>query len=123
MGWRVELWEEFAAELAMFPQSVRVEIAALAGLLEQFGPTLRRPHCDTLKGSKHHNLKELRFSGVDGVWRVAFAFDPERQAILLAGASKSGVNQRRFYLDLIQKADDRYDRYLASHRSKSNANG
>jgi hypothetical protein len=69
---------------------VQEEIAALVQLLKQFGPALKRPHCDTLKGSRHANMKELRFSAADGEWRVAFAFDPKRKAILLVAADKSG---------------------------------
>src|ERR1700727_778449 len=71
----------------------QLEIAALAGLLQRFGPHLRRPHCDTLKGSKHANMKELRFTLPDGEWRIAFAFDRERNAILLVGGSKSGMSE------------------------------
>jgi hypothetical protein len=59
-------------------------------MLEQFGPHLGRPHVDTLQGSRHSNMKELRFTAADGVWRVAFAFDPERHAILLVAGDKSG---------------------------------
>jgi len=98
----------FAAEARAFARTVQLEIAALAGLLRQFGPQLRRPHCDTLKGSKHANMKELRFTLPDGEWRIAFAFDPERCAILLVGGSKSGVNERQFYKDLIRTADARF---------------
>jgi hypothetical protein len=50
--------------------------------LEEFGPLLKRPSADTLHGSKHDNMKELRFKAADGVWRIAFAFDPEQKAIL-----------------------------------------
>ena len=95
-----------------FPRVVQLEIAALAGLLRQFGPQLRRPHCDTLNGSKHTNMKELRFSLPDGEWRVAFAFDPDRKAVLLVGGSKSGTNERRFYRDLIRVADERFTAHL-----------
>ena len=73
---------------------------------------LGRPHVDTLKGSRYSNMKELRFNAEDGVWRVAFAFDPERRAILLVAGDKSGSSERRFYRQLIRKADDRYDRHL-----------
>jgi len=45
---------------------------------------------DTLKGSRYANMKELRFSAADGEWRVAFAFDPRRAAILLVAGDKSG---------------------------------
>ena len=80
MKWDVKLDPAFAAEATTFTRAVQLEIAALAGLLQQFGPQLRRPHCDTLNGSKHANMKELRFTLADGEWRIAFAFDPERNA-------------------------------------------
>lgn len=102
----------FASEASVFPRAARLEIAALVGLLRQFGPQLRRPHCDTLNGSKHANMKELRFTLSDGVWRIAFAFDPDRQAILLVGGSKSGVNEKQFYRDLIRVADERFNAHL-----------
>jgi len=81
-------------------------------LLQQFGPVLGRPAVDTLKGSKHSNMKELRFRAEGGVWRVAFAFDPERAAILLVGGDKSGVGSGRFYKGLIRRADARFDQHL-----------
>ena len=68
---------------------------------------------DGLKGSKHANMKELRFNEGGGVWRVAFAFDPQRQAILLVGGDKGGTDQRRFYKRLIVVADQRFDEHLA----------
>jgi hypothetical protein len=57
-------------------------------------------------------MKELRFDAADGVWRVAFAFDPERRAILLVGGDKSGVSSKRFYKTLNRKADDRFSDWL-----------
>ncbi len=57
-------------------------------------------------------MKELRLSLSGGEWRVAFAFDPARRAILLVGGSKSGVNERRFYRDLIRVADARFAAHL-----------
>jgi hypothetical protein len=109
--------ETFVAELGEIERQsgssvVREAIAALALLLRRFGPTLGRPHCDTLKGSKHPNMKELRFTLFDGAWRVAFAFDPRRSAILLVAGNKSGMNERRFYRQLIRIADARFDAHL-----------
>jgi hypothetical protein len=49
-----------------------------------------RPRVDTIKGCRHANMKELRFSAAGGEWRVAFAFDPKRRAILRVGGDKSG---------------------------------
>jgi hypothetical protein len=114
MEWDVRFDAAFAAEAKSFARPVQLELAALAGLLRQFGPQLRRPHCDTLNGSKHANMKELRFTLPDGAWRVAFAFDPQRRAILLVGGSKSGTNARQFYRDLIRVADERFSAHLQS---------
>ncbi len=68
---------------------------------------------DTLNESRHANMKELRFSAADGKWRVAFAFDPKRKAILLVAGDKSGGSVRRFYRRLLAKADARFDAHLA----------
>jgi hypothetical protein len=57
-------------------------------------------------------MKELRFSAADGEWRVAFAFDTKRKAILLVAGDKSGVSQKAFYRQIITKADDRFDAHL-----------
>src|SRR5208282_4769186 len=101
--------DEFEPEFDALHEDVQTEILALALLLEQFGPQLGRPRVDTLKGSRYANMKELRFSAADGEWRAVFAFDPGRGAILLAAGDKSGVSEKRFYRELIRKADRRFD--------------
>ena len=63
-------------------------------------------------------MKELRFDAAQGVWRVAFAFDPERRAVLLVAADKTGISQRRFYKHLIAIADKRFDAHLARIKEK-----
>jgi hypothetical protein len=97
---------------------VRTEILALARLLQQFGPQLGRPRVDTLKGSRHANLKELRLSAAGGEWRVAFAFDTRRKGILLIAGDKSGGSEKRFYRELLRKADERFDAHLARLESE-----
>lgn len=116
--WAVELHPAFDAELDNWPAPAREEMLAQAGLLARFGPGLGRPRVDTLVGSAHANMKELRFAADKAEWRVAFAFDPRRRAILLVGGSKSGVSQSRFYASLIRRADARYADHLASLRTK-----
>ncbi len=54
---------------------------------------------------------------VGGVWRVTFAFDPERQAILLVAGDKSGNSEKRFYRDLIKKADSRFAQHLQTQEA------
>ncbi len=112
MGWDVEIGDEFEPEFKELPEGVRIEILAHARLLQKFGPQLRRPRVDTLNNSRYANMKELRFSAADGEWRVAFAFDTKRKAILLVAGDKSGGSQKRFYKQLIAKADDRFDAHL-----------
>jgi hypothetical protein len=83
------------------------------------GPRLGRPRVDTLNGSRHANMKELRFSAAGGEWRVAFAFDPKRKAILLVAGDKSGGSEKRFYRELIRKADERFYAHLARTRKRT----
>lgn len=64
--WVVEIGDEFQPEFFALPEDVRTEILALARFLQQFGPQLGRPRVDTLNGSRHANMKELRFSAADG---------------------------------------------------------
>jgi hypothetical protein len=92
---------------------VQDELLAHVALLGQFGPQLGRPRVDTLNGSHHTDMKELRFDAADGVWRVAFAFDPNRKAILLVAGDKSGGSEKRFYRQLIETADERFDVHVA----------
>jgi hypothetical protein len=112
MEWTVIHHPDFDAEFEALSRTVRIELLAATGLLELSGPMLGRPHADTLAGSKHANMKELRFTADDGVWRVAFAFDPKRRAIVLVAGDKTGVAQKRFYKALIAKADVRFAEHL-----------
>lgn len=114
MTWTVVFHDDFAAEFSALDESFQDELLAHALLLRDFGPNLGRPTVDTLNGSRHANMKELRFAWAGEVWRVAFAFDPARQAVLLVGGDKGGANQRRFYKRLIALADARFDAHLTT---------
>lgn len=113
----VLLHEDFEQEFDQFPEPVANAILAHALLLRRFGPTLGRPWVDTLAGSRFSNMKELRFDVDQGVWRVAFAFDRRRRALLLVAGDKSGVAPRRFYPRLIDVADRRWSGRLDSLRN------
>ncbi len=112
MAWVVEFDPAFEPEFKSFDQKVQDALLAVARLLADYGPHLGRPHADTLNGSKYLNMKELRFKASDGEWRAAFAFDPERRAILLVAGDKSGGSQKRFYKQFIAKADRRFSDHL-----------
>ena len=125
MSWQVVFHTDFAPEFAALSANVQDELLAHAILLRDYGPDLGRPTVDTLKGSKHGNMKELRFRRGKQVWRVAFAFDPTRQAVLLVAGDKAGSDQRLFYKRLIEKADGRLTLYLSelNARSKESPHG
>jgi hypothetical protein len=96
-------------------------IAALRELRDQ-GPALGRPLADTVQGSRHRNMKELRpgSSGRSEI-RVLFAFDPQRQAILLVAGDKAG-RWKRWYKRAVPLADDRFDEHIELMR-KRDGNG
>jgi hypothetical protein len=123
MAWIVRLADLFEDEFEALPESVQEELLARAKLLEEYGPNLGRPWVDTLKGSDHANMKELRFDAADGVWRVAFAFDPKRQAILLVAGDKSGGSQAKFYKRLLNTADERYAAHLKMLQGETKKKG
>lgn len=110
--WKVRFETAFEAEFMPLPAPVQDELLASAKLLGVFGPRLGRPHADTLHGSGFATMKELRFEAANGVWRVAFAFDPDRAAILLVAGDKVGVAKRRFHKVFIAQADTRYRQHL-----------
>jgi hypothetical protein len=119
VSWTVLFHEDFHTEFSGLDDDLQDELLAHARLLAEFGPSLGRPSVDTLKGSRHSNMKEMRFSWSGEIWRVAFAFDPLRQAVLLVGGDKGGVDQRRFYKRLIQVADERYGDHIATFQKQA----
>jgi len=109
MPWEVEAHRDFAREIETLPAEVQDALLAQMLRLREGGPMLGRPLVDTLKGSRIAKLKELRFDVGGGVWRVAFVFDGQRVAVLLAGGNKRGQSEKRFYKWLVGLAEARFD--------------
>jgi hypothetical protein len=110
VAWDVEYTDEFEAWWTGLTDDEQADISASVELLELQGPQLGRPHVDTIKGSRHANMKELRTQSGGTPLRTFFAFDPRRTAILLIGGDKTG--DKRFYDRMVPIADDLYDEYL-----------
>ncbi|NET57242.1 MAG: type II toxin-antitoxin system RelE/ParE family toxin [Symploca sp. SIO2E6] len=110
MLWEVILHTKF--EKWFFEQELLVQesIAAVIDVLETQGVRLGRPYVDTLKGSEFPNMKELRVQHAGQPYRIIFAFDPKRQAVLLLGGNKAG--EKRWYEINIPIADKRFQEYL-----------
>lgn len=121
MKWTVVFHPEFEPEFDSLPEEVQDEFYAEASFVELMGPATARPHVDTLKGSDFANMKELRFEALSVEWRVAFAFDPKRRAVMLVAGGKTGISKSRFYKALIAKADGRYGRHLEDLEKQAKA--
>lgn len=121
--WHIATTATFDEWFAELVEDGQAEVIAKVELLKLFGPRLSRPHADTLNGSKHANMKELRADTADVVLRVAFAFDPERTGILLVAGNKSGIAQKQFYRKLISKADELFDAHLAKLNARKRKQG
>lgn len=113
--WKVIFHDDFDPEFDGFSEDVQDQLLATAKAVERLGPQAERPLVGTLVNAKHPNMKELIFKANNGseIWRAAFAFDPNRQAIVLVAADKQGVDEKKFYKDLLKKANDRFDRHLS----------
>jgi len=108
--WEVEFTDEFGAWWDGLTEGEQDAVAASVTVLRQLGPGLPRPHSDTIKDSKHANMKELRTQCQGRPIRTFYAFDPRRSAILLIGGDKTGND--RFYEEMVPLADRLYDDHL-----------
>ena len=111
MSYEVEYTNEFEAWWATLQESEQESVAAVVGLLEARGPLLGFPHSSGIVGSKHSHMRELRIQHAGDPYRVLYAFDPRRVAVLLIGGCKVGAD--RFYDELVPLADRLYDEHLA----------
>lgn len=112
MSWEVRLSGDVEPWVLGLDDETYNLVAAAISRLESEGPTLGRPTADRIKGSRHHNMKELRpGSAGRSEIRILFAFDPKRRAILLIAGDKAG-RWRHWYDVNIPIADDRFDEWL-----------
>ncbi len=110
MSWEVEYTDEFADWWSELDDPAQDAIDRGVHLLEARGPTLPFPSSSDVRGSRHGNMRELRIQIGGDPYRVFYAFDPRRAAILLVGGNKAGDEQ--FYERMVPQADRVYDRHL-----------
>lgn len=116
--WNIKQTAEFQDWFDQADKALQEDTVEHVKLLEQFGPNLKRPHADTLKGSQLTNLKELRFNSGDKVIRIFFIFDPDRNAVLLIGGDKAGSGDKTFYDTMIDQSEKIYGRYLEERKKE-----
>lgn len=120
-SWKVETTDIFDLWYDSLNEIERADVLAALMLLGEQGPLLPRPHADTVNGSKHSNMKELRVQSAGNPLRAFFAFDPERTAIILCAGDKTG-DEKRFYKKMINIADKEFSTHLANLK-KAKAKG
>lgn len=115
--WEVEYTDAFGTWWETLTEEQQVAVTAIVGVLEERGPALTRPYADTIKGSRHSNMRELRVQYAGDPIRILYAFDPRRVAILLVGGDKSG--DKRWYDVFVPIADKLYDEHLREIESNT----
>jgi hypothetical protein len=114
--WIIERTEEIINWIKKLDEDAKEAVLQHLIILKNIGPSLGRPYVDTIYESKHKNMKELRVQNKQRVYRIFFAFDPERNAILLIGGDKKG--NKNFYKEMLPKADYLYDIHLKELEKK-----
>lgn len=110
MAWEVEYTDELGAWWETLSEAEQESVAAVVGLLEARGPQLAFPYSSNITTSRHDHMRELRIQHTGRPYRLLYAFDPRRSAILLIGGDKTG--QDRWYDIFVPLADDLYDQHL-----------
>lgn len=114
MAWEVEYTDEFEDWWLTLTEDEQESVAASVGLIEELGPHVPYPHSSGVESSRHGRMRELRIQHEGRPYRVFYAFDPIRVAILLIGGDKTGDD--RFYERMVPVADRLYDEHLTTLR-------
>lgn len=118
--WEIQRTDEIAEWIRLLDGEARTAILKNLIILKEIGPILGRPYVDTVKQSRHQNMKELRVQNKMRVFRILFIFDMDRKAILLIGGDKRG--DKRFYEKMIPVADALFDKYIMLRRKRNENN-
>lgn len=112
--WSIDRTEQISEWIKELDEDAKEAILKSLLILREIGPSLGRPHVDSIKESRHNNMKELRIQNRQRLFRILFAFDPDRKAILLVGGDKRG--DKLFYQKIIPLADYLFDKHLDKWR-------
>lgn len=121
MVWDIEYTDEFGDWWGDLDAREQSSVSASVDLLGLFGPGLRYPHSSDIKGARHGNLRELRIQHAGRPFRVLYAFDPRRCAVLLIGGDKTA--QHRWYDVHVPTAERLYDVHLETLRKEGRNHG
>lgn len=114
--WSIDRTGQIAEWLKTLDEDAKEAVFKNLLVLQEIGPSLGRPHVDSIKESRHKNMKELRIQNRQRLFRIFFAFDLDRKAILLVGGDKRG--DKRFYERMVPLADTLLDKHLDKWRKQ-----
>jgi len=121
VAWEVEFTDEFEDWWSKLEETEQIKIDAAIRMLEEYGPDLPYPMSSGVNGSRHSHMRELRVQVQGRPFRVLYAFNPKRTAILLVGGDKSGDG--RWYEIQVPRADKLYDQHLEELNKESKKEG
>ena len=116
MNWEVEFTDEFETWWNSLTEAAQDSVAVGVGLLRSEGPRLRFPYSSGIQGSRHAHMRELRIQHQGDPYRVLYALDPRRTAVLLLGGNKTGDD--RWYETAVPAADNLYDAVIKELRKE-----
>jgi hypothetical protein len=119
--WNVEYTDEFEAWWDTLSEAEQESVDVSVRLLAAMGPRLPFPHSSGVKASKHGHMRELRIQHAGRPYRILYAFDPRRAAILLLGGDKTG--NERWYDVNVPLADRLYDEHLKELEKEATKHG
>jgi len=121
MGWEVEYTDEFGEWWEVLDEEEQDSIAVIVKVLGSRGPALPHPYSSGIESSRFKHMRELRIQHKGRPYRILYAFDPRRVAILLIGGCKIG--DERWYETYVPKADDLYEDHLWSLKQEGRNDG
>ena len=121
MSWEIEITDQFESWWETLTIEEQLKITAIVEILEERGTNLGHPYSSEIKGSRHTHMRELRIQHKGEPYRVLYAFDPRRIAILLIGGNKGG--DKRWYKTFVPIADNLYDEHLEELSKEEKNNG
>lgn len=121
MAWEVEYTTEFESWWNDLEEAEQEDIAAYVVLLQKKGPNLDHPYSSKINASKFSHMRELRVQHKGKPYRIFYAFDPRRHAVLLLGGNKTGSNL--FYKKMVPLADKIYEQHLCELKEELKNHG
>ncbi|MGL4499415.1 MAG: type II toxin-antitoxin system RelE/ParE family toxin [Planktothrix sp.] len=109
----IKYTDMFATWWETLSESDQIKVDVVVTLLEELGVTLPSPYSSKINGCKYSHIRELRVQSTQGhPYRILYAFDPTRTAILLVGGNKTG--NKRWYTTHIRIAEKEYETHLST---------